>query len=295
MKKILLLGRNGQVGQELVPQLQPLGDLVSLGRDQLNLSQPEQVRTALQTLQPSVIVNAAAYTAVDKAESEPELAQAINGTAPMVLAQTAAAIGAQLIHISTDYVFDGQHHRPYREDHATAPLGAYGRSKQQGEQGICESAAQAIILRTAWVYGAKGHGNFVKTMLRVGAEREEIRVVDDQIGTPTWSHDIAQAICGLIQTTPLESQPGTEIYHFTNSGAASWYDFAVAIFEEAEQLGYPLKLRRLMPITTEEYPLPAPRPSYSVLCNQKIRQRLSTPAQHWRPALRKMLGELLQR
>ena len=295
MTKILLLGRDGQVGQELAPLLQSLGLVTALGRQQLDLSQREQIQAMLLQCQPDVVVNAAAYTAVDKAETEAALAKTINSEAVATLAQGVAELGAQLIHISTDYVFDGKHHRPYREDHPTAPLGVYGQSKKLGEQGICESGAQAIILRTAWVYGAKGQGNFVKTMLRVGAERDEIRVVDDQIGTPTWSQDIAQAICGLIQA-PAQfggvQSAATEIYHFTNSGAASWYDFAVAIFEEAEILGFPLKVQRVIPITTEDYPLPAPRPAYSVLCNQKIQRRLGSPSQHWRQALRKMLKEL---
>ena len=187
MKKILLIGKSGQVGQELAFQLPELGQLTCLGRNQLDVCQPDSIRHILHHLQPDLIVNAAAYTAVDRAETEAELATAINATAPTIMAQTAEAIGAQFIHISTDYVFDGTHHRPYLEDHPTAPLGAYGQSKLKGETGICATAANAAILRTAWVYGAKGHGNFVKTMLRLGGDRPELRVVADQIGTPTWS------------------------------------------------------------------------------------------------------------
>lgn len=298
MNKILLLGRSGQVGQELELLLRLLGKLTALGKQQLDLGQTEQIYSTIQQLKPDIVVNAAAYTAVDKAEAETCLAKAINAEAVAALAEVSVETSSQLIHISTDYVFDGQHHRPYREEHPTAPLSVYGESKHLGEKAILNSGANAIILRTSWVYGSKGHGNFVKTMLRVGAEREEVCVVEDQIGTPTWSKDIAQAICGLIQTRDSsiteESKQRTDIYHFSNSGAASWYDFAVAIFEEARILDIPLKVRRVIPIMTEEYPLPALRPAYSVLCNRKIRQRLGAPSQHWRQALRTMLAELKQ-
>jgi len=289
---ILLIGSNGQVGQELQRQLPALGNLTALTRQQLDLTQPDDIRNVLQIRKPDIVVNAAAYTAVDKAETELEIATVINGIAPRVMAEEVQALGANLVHISTDYVFNGRHHRPYQETHATDPLGAYGQSKQMGEVGIQATQAQAIILRTAWVYGTGGHGNFVKTMLRLGAEREELRVVADQICTPTWAADIAWAICGLVNHLPQVQMTGPEVFHFTNSGAASWYDFAVAIFEEAADLGWPLTVKRVVPIPTEEYPTPAQRPAYSVLSNQKINTVLGTPAQHWRKALRKMLTEL---
>jgi dTDP-4-dehydrorhamnose reductase len=289
---ILLIGSSGQVGQELLRQLPALGNLTALSRQQLDLTKPDHIRYVLQSCKPDVVVNAAAYTAVDKAETEQELAKTINGIAPKVMAEEVRSLGASLVHISTDYVFNGRHHRPYLETHATDPLGVYGQSKQMGEIGIQSTQAHAIILRTAWVYGSGGKGNFVKTMLRLGAEREELRVVADQIGTPTWAADIAWAICGLVSHLPQVSMTGPEVFHFTNSGAASWYDFAVAIFEEAADLGWPLNVKRVVPITTEEYPTPAQRPAYSVLSNQKINTLLGTSAQHWRQALRKMLAEL---
>jgi dTDP-4-dehydrorhamnose reductase len=272
--------------------LPELGNVTALTRQQLDLTKTDDIRRVLQNSNPDIVVNAAAYTAVDKAETEQELAKAINGAAPGVLAEEVQALGASLVHISTDYVFNGRHHRPYPETHATDPLGVYGQSKQMGEVGIQTTGANAVILRTAWVYGSGGYGNFVKTLLRLGTEREELRVVVDQIGTPTWSADIAWAICGLVSHLPQKPKSGTEIYHFTNSGAASWYDFAIAIYEEAAELGWPLAVKRVIPITTEEYPTLAQRPAYSVLSNQKITTLLGTPAQHWRKALRKMLAEL---
>ena len=232
MNKILLIGSTGQVGQELLKTLKPLGELVTLTRQQLNLTKYDEITEAITSIEPDTIVNAAAYTAVDKAQSDSEIAMAINQDAPQAMAQAASKIGANLVHISTDYVFDGKNHTPYREDDATNPLGVYGRSKLLGEQEVIKNSDRYRILRTAWVYGAKGHGNFVKTMLRLGAEREELKVVADQIGSPTWSYDIAEAIANLIK-----NDVAAGIYHFSNSGVASWYDFAVAIFEEAEQLG----------------------------------------------------------
>jgi dTDP-4-dehydrorhamnose reductase len=244
-----------------------------------------------------LIVNAAAYTAVDKAESEPELAYAINGTAPGVMAAAAQRLGAPLIHISTDYVFDGSKSSPYVETDATNPIGAYGKSKLAGETEIQSLADQQanfryVILRTAWVYGVRGKGNFVKTMLRLGGEREEVRVVADQAGTPTWAADIAQAISALSQQFLSSEPPDSGIYHFSNIGITSWYDFAVAIFEEAKSLGVPLNLKRVVPITTPEYPTPAQRPAYSVLANQKIQRLLQSTAPQWRQSLRQMLTEL---
>ena len=287
----LLVGANGQVGQELQRQLPALGEVTALGRQQLDLTDTEAIRNSIHSLKPDVIVNAAAYTAVDKAESEPDLAHAVNGSAPTAMAEAAEQAGARLLHISTDYVFNGRHYRPYSESHPTEPLGAYGKSKVQGEQGIQGTGASAVILRTAWVYGSRGHGNFVKTMLRVGAQRDELKVVVDQIGTPTWSADIARAICQLIQQ-PEAFQPGGEVFHFTNSGAASWYDFAVAIGEEAKAMGLPWQVKTVWPIPTEAYPVPAPRPAYSVLSNQKIINVLGQAAPQWREPLRKMMAEL---
>lgn len=288
MTKILLTGSAGQVGQEL-QQIINNAEVIAVARQRVDFTQPETLRQIIREVQPQVIINAAAYTAVDKAESEPEVAHAVNAIAPCILAQEAEKLGAYLIHISTDYVFDGKNSCPYQETDITNPVSTYGKSKLAGEQAVKESCTNYIILRTAWVYGTYGKSNFVKTMLRLGAEREEIKVVADQIGSPTWAKDIAKAIA---QLTPKLTPEIAGIYNYTNSGVASWYDFAVAIFEEAEKLGFPLKLQRVIPITTAEYPTPATRPSYSVLSCGKISAVLGTYPQHWRQGLRHMLTEL---
>ena len=287
MTPILLIGCTGQLGQELQQTLAPYGDLIAVGRPAVDLAQPDTLRQLIGELHPHLVINAAAYTAVDKAETEPELALAINATAPGILAQETQKQQAFLVHISTDYVFDGRQNHPYQEIDPTNPLSVYGQTKLAGEQAIRENCERHLILRTSWVYGTHGKSNFVKTMLRLGAEREEIRVVADQIGSPTWTGDIASAIAELIPQ--LKHSDGT--YHYTNSGVASWYDFAVAIFEEADSLGFPLKVKRVVPITTADYPTPAQRPAYSVLSCAKISAVLEL-APHWRQALRKMLAEL---
>ena len=286
MKRILLTGTTGQLGQELQQTLASLGDVTGVDRQSLDLVQPGKIRQAIREIKPDLIVNAAAYTAVDKAEAEAELANAINGIAPTIMAEEAQRLEAVLIHISTDYVFDGQKNTPYTEEDTPNPINAYGQSKLLGEEGVQKTCDRHIILRTAWVYGTYGKGNFVKTMLRLGAEREELRVVVDQVGTPTWTGDLAGAIAQLAQ----KASPG--IYHFTNSGTISWYDFAVAIFEEAQQLDFPLKVRRVVPITTSEFPTLAPRPAYSVLSSKKISAVLGTYPPHWRESLRQMLKQL---
>jgi dTDP-4-dehydrorhamnose reductase len=298
LDRILLTGADGQVGEELQQTLAPLGVVSSLTRAKLDLAQPEQIRACLEQLQPTLIVNAAAYTAVDKAELEPELAQSVNGAAPILMAQWAEANAAALLHISTDYVFNGGKGSPYQINDPTDPLGAYGATKLAGEVGIRQHCSRHWIVRTAWVYGVQGKGNFVKTMLRLGAQRSELSVVADQVGTPTWSKDLALALTGLLQISgsqpsesgSSESDYGT--YHFTNSGVTSWYDFAIAIFEEATALGFPLQIERVIPITTADYPTPARRPAYSVLDNRRLATRLGEPAPHWRQALRQMLKEL---
>ena len=195
-----------------------------------------------------------------------------------------------MIHISTDYVFDGKTNHPYGENDSTNPLSVYGKTKLAGEEGIRSNCNNYLILRTAWVYGSFGKSNFVKTMLRLGAQKPELRVVADQIGSPTWAKDIAQIIAGLIPKTSRII--GT--YHYTNSGVASWYDFAVAIFEEAKQLGFPLKIEQVIPITTSEYPTPATRPGYSVLNCGKISSLMESYPPHWRQSLREMLQEFQQ-
>ncbi len=290
---ILLVGAEGQVGLELVKTLAPLaeslGPVTAWSRAQLDITDLQAIATQVLTLQPKLIINAAAYTAVDKAESEPDWAYRINAEAPKALAQSAAKCGAGLVHISTDYVFSGQVGSPRGETDATGPLNVYGSSKLAGEEAIRSALDQHIILRTAWVYGTQGKGNFLKTMLRLGAERHELNVVCDQVGAPTWAQDIAKAIA---QISPHIAQiPGT--YHYTNSGVASWYDFALAIFQEAKTLGMPLSIEIVNPITTADYPTPAVRPAYSVLNCQKITRALGHSPPHWRESLKAMLSEYL--
>ncbi len=288
MKKVLLIGAKGQVGQELQVTLPSLGEVISIGREELDLTNSEKIGQLIREIHPDYLVNAAAYTAVDKAETEPELAYAINATAPKIMAESAEKIQAKFLHISTDYVFDGRKNTPYLETDLTNPLGVYGQSKLRGEEEIKTVNSQAIILRTAWVYGSYGKSNFVKTMLRLGKEREELKVVVDQVGSPTWAKDIAAAITQLL----INADNPAGIYNFTNSGVASWFDLTKAIFEEAKISGIPLKIQRVIPITTAEYPTPAVRPAYSVLSSQKISQQLGYIPPYWRDSLKAMLNQL---
>ena len=278
MTKILLTGITGQVGQELPKTLTNLGEVVGVSRQEFDLSQSEQIKQKIAEIKPNIIVNAGAYTAVDKAEEDSKLAIAINADAPKAIAISANDIGATVVHISTDYVFNGKNHTPYLETDTTDPLGVYGNSKLQGEIGIRENCDRHIILRTAWVYGARGHGNFVKTMIRLGESREELKVVADQIGSPTWSYDIADAITNLLNKSQEDSTING-VYHFTNSGVASWYDFALAIFELS---GLSCEVS---PIESSEYPTPAQRPHFSVLNKAKIKSITGISIPHWREAL----------
>lgn len=286
MKRILLIGNHGQLGQELEDTLSSLGEVIGINRQNLDLTQVTLIPQFIENVKPNIIVNATAYTAVDRAETEPELAYIVNATAPKMMAEAAQNLGALLLHVSTDYVFDGKKNTPYTEEDITNPLGIYGRSKLAGEENIRQICDRHLILRTAWVYGVYGKSNFVKTMLRLGGERETIRVVCDQVGSPTWARDIAEAIAQLLTVDVI----GT--YHFTNSGVASWYDFAVAIFEFAKQMDFPLKVEQVLPITTTEYPTPAQRPAYSVLSTKKLSETLNKQCPYWRDSLKKMLAQL---
>ncbi|HEX9183652.1 MAG TPA: dTDP-4-dehydrorhamnose reductase, partial [Burkholderiales bacterium] len=250
--KILLLGRNGQVGWELERTLAPLGELKAFDRAALDLADVPRLAAAVRALQPEVIVNAAAYTAVDKAETDREAAFAVNATAPRVLAEEAKRIGALLVHYSTDYVFDGEKQAPYVEDDATHPINVYGESKLAGEQAITKSGCRHLILRTSWVYGPRGK-NFMLTMLRLAKERPELRVVDDQVGAPTSSPEIARATIALLE------KRAEGLYHMTAGGETSWCGFARAILAQA-RIAIPV-----VPIRTEEYPTPARRPRNSRL------------------------------
>ncbi len=302
--RILLLGAGGQVGFELHRSLAPLGEVLPVTREgtlpgagsalAVDLSQPESLVALLDAQQPDIIVNAAAYTAVDRAESEPEAALAINAQAPETLAQWCAKRDALLVHYSTDYVFDGTASRPYREDDDTAPLGVYGRSKLAGEEAIRASGAEHLILRTAWVYAARGH-NFLRTMLRLGREREMLRVVADQRGSPVPARWLAAATAAALARgsyigEAARSASGT--YHLAASGETSWHEFAVAILARAHAAGFIERIPQVQAIATAEYPAPARRPAYSRLDSEKFAQVFGLRLPDWRVGLEQTLGEI---
>jgi len=285
--KVLVTGAGGQVATALA-KLKPAGvELTSFGHADLDITDREKVRRRVAVLDPDVIINAAAYTAVDKAEGEKDLAERVNGAAPGYLAEAAHANGARLLHVSTDFVFDGQANSPYKPDAGTAPLGAYGLSKLQGEERALEAShGEALVLRTAWVYAAKGH-NFVLTMLRLMAERGTVKVVQDQRGSPTWADSVARALWAAVHKPAFRG-----IHHWTDAGEASWYDFALAIAADGRQTGLLKTPVEVFPITTAEYPTPARRPAYSVLDRTSTETGLQITAAPWRESLKKMLTEL---
>lgn len=289
---ILVIGRNGQVGRELCA-LGGAGDLVveGLGRDELDITREAEVARAIAARRPGLVVNAAAYTAVDKAEAEPELAFAVNASGAGAVARACSAIGAPLVHISTDYVFDGRKNGPYKEEDPVAPQSVYGRSKAAGEDAVRTGCAEHVILRTAWVFSPHGT-NFVKTMLRLGEEREELRVVDDQRGCPTAARDIAGAIAGIsrqILSGARDRPWGT--YHYAGGEAVTWFGFAGAIFAE-RRAATGKAPPRLVPITTADYPTPARRPANSVLDCSKAAATFGIAPSDWRGALRTTVAEL---
>lgn len=295
---ILLIGAEGQVAFELRRTLACLGQIHARdfqSEPRLDLTDFDAVRAAVREIKPGLIVNAAAYTAVDKAEQEAELALRINGEALGVLAEEARLVGSGLIHYSTDYVFPGDGVAPYREDDPVGPLSAYGRSKLTGEEAIRQVGVPHLILRTSWVYGRRGH-NFLLTMLRLLREREVLRVVNDQRGAPTWSRLIAEATALLAARCTLggrfdpESRVGT--YHLTNGGETTWFDFAASIRTLGIAQGLlPETCARLEPIPTEAYPTPARRPAYSVLCNEKLAREFGLVLPNWEQGLRLCLSE----
>ncbi len=287
--KILVLGGQGQVGWELARSMLPLGELVVLTRAELDFTQPERLRTVVRSHQPDLIVNAVAYTAVDKAESDEAQAFAVNAIAPGVLAEEAKRAGALLIHYSTDYVFDGALDRPYVETDTPNPQSAYGRSKLAGEQAIIATGADHLILRTCWVYGTRGH-NFMRTILRLAADRESLRIVADQFGTPTWSRWIADATAHLARAAyerRLAAEFESAIYHLSCAGSTSWHGFASAIVEESrtQHPGRGLLVREILPIVTADYPLPAARPANSRLDCSKLLINYQIVSPQWRDAL----------
>jgi dTDP-4-dehydrorhamnose reductase len=291
--KILLIGKEGQVGGELSSLLQPLGELFTCGEKDLDLTQESRIREKLREVQPHVIVNAAAYTAVDKAEEEPDLALAVNATAPAILAEEAKQLGAALVHYSTDYVFDGEKQEPYTEEDSPNPLGVYGRTKLSGDKAIQSAGLPHLIFRTSWVYGLKG-GNFLLTIQRLAKERDELKIVDDQIGSPTWCRTIAQTTANILTQILPQNSPGnlsgleqaSGLYNLVCGGQTSWFGFAQAILEASSSS----QMTQLNPIPTTEYPTPAKRPPNSVLSTQKLRSAFGVTLPDWDVTLRYCLG-----
>lgn len=295
--RILLLGANGQVGHELRRSLAPLGQIIATTRNGIldgadseaaDFDDPGFLPALVRRISPDVVVNAAAYTAVDRAESEPEAAFRANAEAPRQLAEACAARDALLVHYSTDYVFDGNGTRAYREDDPTGPLGVYGESKLAGERAIAASACRYLVFRTAWVYGNHGT-NFMRTMLRLGTERDELRVVADQVGSPTPAALIADVTAQAI----ARSAPTTGIFHLTAEGQTSWHGFAEAIFESAQRHGLLDRLPRVLPITTADYPTPARRPAFSGLDTTALQQTFGLVLPDWRQGLERVLDGLV--
>ncbi|HHA2652351.1 TPA: dTDP-4-dehydrorhamnose reductase, partial [Stenotrophomonas maltophilia] len=292
---VLVFGGNGQVGQELLRVRAPLGKVVATTRsgtlpdgsacETADFGQPDSLPTLLNRLQPSIVVNAAAYTAVDRAEQEVDAAFAANAQAPGVIARWCAAHGVPFVHYSTDYVFDGQGAAPYREDEPTAPLGVYGTSKRDGEDAVRAAGGRHLIFRTAWVYASHG-ANFLRTMLRVGAERDALRVVADQIGTPTPAALIADVTVQALQHSDQLS--GT--WHLTANGQTSWHGFAEAIFAEALATGVLAKVPTVEAIPSSEYPTPAKRPAWSVLDNRKLQQDFGIVLPTWQDGLKRVMA-----
>lgn len=283
--RILLTGINGQVGWELQRALAPLGEVVANDRSRLDLTDGDGIRRVVREVAPTHIVNPAAYTAVDKAETEIKPAMHINGTVPGIFAEEARRIGALLVHYSTDYVFPGAGERPYRENDPVGPLNVYGRSKLAGEQAIQASGCRHLIFRTSWVYGLRG-GNFLRTMLRLGAEREELRIVGDQIGAPTWSRMIAETTA--LALARHRDQQG--IYHLSAGGETSWHNFAAEIFAHAHAAGQLAKPPRLDRIASADYPTPATRPKNSRLDGSRLREDFGLVQPDWRDALKMCLA-----
>lgn len=296
--KIVLLGKDGQVGWELQRSLAPLGELIALGRGEGDLENPAVLLEKLRAINPTVIVNAAAYTAVDRAETEVERAQAINAAAPAALADFAAASGAWLIHYSTDYVFDGMKSDPYVEDDLTGPLSVYGRSKLDGERAIAGSGCRHLIFRTSWVFASRG-GNFAKTMLKLAGERDRLSVVNDQFGAPTSAELIADvtALCLYRIARRDVPTPVSGIYHLVAAGETTWFEFARLVMAEAESLGVALKVKpeAVLPIPASDYPTPARRPSNSRLATGKLRAAFELELPDWRFHVRRMVQEIVAR
>lgn len=294
--KILLTGKNGQVGFELQRSLAPLGDVVAVDHKECDLLDSEAIRRLVRTVKPAVIVNPAAYTAVDKAESDQDAAFAVNGVAPGVLGEEARQLNAIVVHYSTDYVFDGRKATPYTEQDVPNPQSIYGKSKLQGEQALRQSGADFLIFRTSWVFGAHG-GNFAKTMLRLAADREDLSVVADQHGTPTSAALIADLTAQIIGQYRCRGREGFPfgLYNLVASGDTNWCDYAKTVIRAGHQAGKTLKLspENIRPISTAEYPVPAPRPANSRLDTRKLQDTFGLQLPAWQLGLNHVLAQLL--
>jgi dTDP-4-dehydrorhamnose reductase len=297
--KILLFGKGGQVGWELQRSLAPLGELVALGTGSTelcgNFTNLEGIAETVRAVAPDIIVNAAAYTAVDKAESEPELSRIINASAPEVLANEAKRCGAWLIHYSTDYVYDGSGDQPWTETDATGPLNIYGKTKLEGEDAIRDSGCQHVILRTSWVYAARG-GNFAKTMLRLAAERDCLNVINDQIGAPTGAELLADVTAHIIRVARQRPEV-SGLYNLTASGETSWHGYAGFVIDYARQAGVPIKVmaESILPVPTSAFPLPAQRPKNSRLDTRKLQDIFGLSLPHWQSGVTRMLSEIFEK
>ncbi len=296
--KILLLGKNGQVGWELQRSLAPLGEVVALDFDspgplRADFSDPESLAETVRSVAPQIIVNAAAHTAVDKAESEPDLARRLNATSPAVLAREAAKLGAWLMHYSTDYVFDGSGSTPWREDSPTGPLSVYGATKLEGEEAIRASGCRHLIFRTSWVYAARG-GNFAKTMLKLAGDRDRLTVIDDQIGSPTGADLLADLTAHALRTAALRPEvSGT--YHAVATGETSWFGYARLVVEHARAHGVAIKVApdAIEPVATSAFPTPAKRPGNSRMDTSRLRETFGFVLPPWQAGVERMLDEIL--
>lgn len=292
--RLLVTGASGQVGWELSRSLTPLGEVVALDRRQCDFSRPELLPSLIRSINPDVVVNAAGYTAVDKAEHEEKLATTVNGTAVGVIAEESRKAGILLVHYSTDYVFDGVKQTPYTEDDAPNPINAYGRSKLAGDIAIRQADGAYVVLRTSWVYASRKH-NFLRTILRLARKGEDLRIVADQIGAPTWARDIADATALIIQAVRLEQAQGpfaSGVFNLTASGATSWYEFAKAILEDANRHALLQRMPQLEPISSGEYPTPAARPKNSRLAGDRLSKRFGIALPHWKQGLALCIDEL---
>ena len=299
MRKILLTGGRGQIGWELQRTLAPFGEIVVVNRQEMDLADPDSIRTRIREVEPQLIVNAAGYTAVDKAESEPELAMAVNGVAPGIIGEEAKKLGATVVHYSTDYVFDGTKTAPYSEEDAPNPLNVYGRTKLAGERALAAVGVPNLILRTSWVYGARGR-NFFLTILRLAGEKKELKVVIDQQGSPTWCRMVAEVTSHMLaQHYSLKARAGESmtdfsgLYHVTSSGMTTWHGFAGKILEN--DIGRKMRsMPELISVSSDDYPLPAKRPQNSCLSNDKLARAYGLKLPSWEKSLTMCFDELAE-